>query len=60
MKRLGIQGWTILTEIPGMRYGLSGAAMVTHRDNILITGGVGKGGVLKAVERFLIFNVRSV
>ena len=41
-----------------MRYGLSGAAMVTYKDNILITGGVGKGGVLKAVERFIVFNVR--
>ena len=48
------QGWNTLTEIPGMRYGFNGAAIATYKDLIFITGGVGKGAILKAVNRFLV------
>lgn len=52
-------GWTILSQIPEMRYGLSGAGLATYGDLLLVTGGVGRGGVLKALNRFLIYNVRT-
>jgi hypothetical protein len=40
-------GWNILTQIPEMRYGLSGAGLAAHGDTLIVTGGVGRGGVLK-------------
>ena len=33
------------------RYGLSGAGLATHGDLIIVTGGVGKGGILKRLNR---------
>ena len=43
-----------------MRYGLSGAGVAVYGDSLLLTGGVGKsGGILKAVKRFLIYNLRT-
>eukprot|EP00092_Neocalanus_flemingeri_P010433 GFUD01011244.1.p1 GENE.GFUD01011244.1~~GFUD01011244.1.p1 ORF type:complete len:568 (+),score=126.56 GFUD01011244.1:211-1704(+) len=52
-------GWNVLTQCPGMRYGLSGAGLSSLGDTLLVTGGVGRGGILKAVTRFLTFNVRT-
>jgi len=43
------EGWKVLTRLP-MRYGLSGASVVTFGNNIFISGGVGAGGILKAVR----------
>ena len=42
-----------------MRYGLSGASLTTFGDKILITGGVGVGGILKAVKRLLVYDIRT-
>ena len=53
------EGWNILTQCPGMRYGLSGAGLSSLGDTLLVTGGVGRGGILKALSRFLTFNVRT-
>jgi len=53
------QGWKILTHIPDMRYGLSGAGLASYGDTLLVTGGVGRSGVLKALTRFATFNVRT-
>jgi len=53
------QGWNVLTQIPDMRYGLSGAGLASYGDTLLVTGGVGRAGVLKALNRFLTFNVRT-
>ena len=38
---------------------MSGASLASYGDTLLITGGVGKGGVLKALDRFLTYNVRT-
>ena len=46
------EGWNILTECPNMRYGLSGAGLVSLGDTLLLTGGVGRAGILKAINRF--------
>ena len=46
------EGWNILTECPNMRYGLSGAGLVSLGDTLLVTGGVGRAGILKAINRF--------
>ena len=40
-------GWNTLTQIPEMRDGLSGAGLAAYGDTLLVTGGVGRGGVLK-------------
>ena len=32
------EGWNILTECPNMRYGLSGAGLVSMGDTLLVTG----------------------
>ncbi|TRY75111.1 hypothetical protein TCAL_00623 [Tigriopus californicus] len=53
------QGWHVLTEVPNMRYGFSGAGISTFGDKVLITGGVGKKGILKAVNRFVVYDLRS-
>jgi len=53
------EGWNVLTQVPGMRYGLSGAGLSSLGDTLLVTGGVGKAGILKALNRFLAFNVRT-
>merc|ERR1711892_421425 len=53
------EGWNVLTQVPGMRYGLSGAGLSSLGDTLLVTGGVGKAGILKALNRFLTFNVRT-
>ena len=53
------EGWNVLTQVPNMRYGLSGAGLSSYGDTLLITGGVGRGGILKALNRFLTFNVRT-
>ena len=45
------EGWNILTECPNMRYGLSGAGLVSLGDTLLLTGGVGRAGILKAINR---------
>ena len=37
-----------MTECPNMRYGLSGAGLVSLGDTLLLTGGVGRAGILKA------------
>ena len=42
-----------------MRYGLSGASVVTFGNNIFISGGVGAGGILKAVRRILVFDHKA-
>ena len=42
-----------------MRYGLSGASLATFGDKILISGGVGVGGILKAVKRLLVYDIRT-
>ena len=42
-----------------MRYGLSGASLATYGDKILISGGVGVGGILKAVKRLLVYDIRT-
>ena len=42
-----------------MRYGLSGAGLTTYNDKIFITGGVGAGGILKAVKRTLVYDHKS-
>ena len=42
---------TMLTQVPNMRYGLSGAGLSSYGDTLLITGGVGRGGILKALNR---------
>ena len=42
-----------------MRYGLSGASLATIGDKILISGGVGVGGILKAVKRLLVYDIRT-
>ena len=47
------EGWNTLTQVPNMRYGLSGAGLSSHGDTLLITGGVGRGGILKALNRFI-------
>ena len=47
------EGWNILTECPNMRYGLSGAGLVSLGDTLLVTGGVGRAGILKAINRFI-------
>ena len=41
-----------MTECPNMRYGLSGAGLVSLGDTLLLTGGVGRAGILKAIDRF--------
>ena len=41
-----------MTECPNMRYGLSGAGLVSLGDTLLLTGGVGRAGILKAINRF--------
>jgi hypothetical protein len=41
-----------------MRYGLSGASLASFGDKIFIAGGVGAGGVLKAVNRLLVYDIR--
>ena len=46
------------TRLP-MRYGLSGASVVTFGNNIFISGGVGAGGILKAVRRILVFDHKA-
>ena len=51
-------GWKTLTRLP-MRYGLSGASLVTYGSKILLAGGVGAGGVLKAVNRLLIYDIST-
>ena len=38
---------------------MSGAGLASAGDSLLITGGVGRGGILKAVNRLLTFNVRT-
>ena len=48
-----------MTECPNMRYGLSGAGLVSMGDTLLVTGGVGRQGILKAVNRFTTFNIRT-
>lgn len=53
------QGWHVLTEVPNMRYGFSGAGISTFGDKVLITGGVGKKGILNAVNRFVVYDLRS-
>ena len=53
------EGWNVLTECPNMRYGLSGAGLVSQGDTLLVTGGVGRKGILKAIPRFTTFNVRT-
>ena len=53
------EGWNVLTECPNMRYGLSGAGLVSMGDTLLVTGGVGRQGILKAINRFTTFNVRT-
>ena len=40
-----------MTECPNMRYGLSGACLVSLGDTLLLTGGVGRAGILKAINR---------
>ena len=45
------EGWQLLTECPNMRYGLSGAGLVSMGDTLLVTGGVGRQGILKAINR---------
>ena len=52
-------GWNVLTEIPGMRYGLCGASMSSHNGQIHVTGGVGKDGIMTALPRHLIYDLRS-
>ena len=42
-----------------MRYGLSGASLDTYGSKILISGGVGAGGVLKAVNRLLVYDIST-
>ena len=46
------EGWQLLTECPNMRYGLSGAGLVSMGDTLLVTGGVGRQGILKAINRW--------
>ena len=46
------EGWQLLTECPDMRYGLSGAGLVSMGDTLLVTGGVGRQGILKAINRW--------
>ena len=46
------EGWNVLTQVPNMRYGLSGAGLSSHGDTLLVTGGVGRGGILKALTRW--------
>ena len=53
------EGWHVLTQCPDMRYGLSGAGLVSLGDTLLVTGGVGRKGILKAVNRFITFNIRT-
>ena len=52
-------GFSILTEIPTMRYGFGGAGFAARGDIIAVTGGVGRAGVLKATKRFLVYDVRA-
>ena len=47
------EGWHVLTECPSMRYGLSGAGLVSMGDTLLVTGGVGRQGILKAINRWI-------
>ena len=61
------EGWQLLTECPNMRYGLSGAGLVSMGDTLLVTGGVGRQGILKAINRwthnlviFTIFNIHHI
>jgi hypothetical protein len=45
-----------------MRYGLSGAGLAAYGDTLLVTGGVGRGGVLKVYadkQRLLVFKNAS-
>ena len=42
-----------------MRYGLSGASLATYGCKILLAGGVGAGGVLKAVNRLLVYDIST-
>ena len=53
------EGGNALTECPNMRYGLSGAGLVSMGDTLLVTGGVGRQGILKAINRFTTFNIRT-
>ena len=53
------EGWNVLTECPNMRYGLSGAGLISLGERLLLTGGVGRKGILKAINRFTTFNVRT-
>ena len=40
-----------------MRYGLSGASVAVYKGKILVAGGVGAGGILKAVKRLLVYDI---
>ena len=42
-----------------MRYGLSGASLATYGCKILLAGGVRAGGVLKAVNRLLVYDIST-
>ena len=42
-----------------MRYGLSGASLATYGNKIILAGGVGAGGVLKAVNRILVYDIST-
>ena len=57
------RGWAKLTEIPGpgMRYGMSGAALASDNESgqIFVVGGVGKGAILQAVSTTLVYDVKS-
>ena len=58
------EGWQLLTECPNMRYGLSGAGLVSMGDTLLVTGGVGRQGILKAINRgihnLIIFTIFTI
>ena len=51
-------GWRILSRLP-LRYGLSGASLASFGDKLFIAGGVGAGGILKAVKRLLAYDIRT-
>ena len=57
------RGWAKLTDIPGpgMRYGMSGAALASDNESgqIFVVGGVGKGAILQAVSTTLVYDVKS-
>ena len=42
-----------------MRYGFSGASLASYEDKIIITGGVGPEGILKAVNNVLVYNLKT-